>query len=279
MPIDDLRVGQPSLPVRKSWTPDDALLYALAVGAGQADPFDELEFTTDNTEGRSQQALPTFANVAMGSWIQLPPDVDTSRMLHAEQAFELHQELRTEGEVETTSEVTGLYDKGSGALLIVTATARNALGHTVATLRSSVFLRGYGGFGGDRGPAPSWAEPTRGPDHVATYSTRHDQALLYRLTGDRNPLHSDPAFSARGGFPRPILHGMCTYGITGRALLHAVAGSEPKRFKAMSGRFTRPFFPGDSVTVSMWVDGSSVRFRSTDSAGQVVIDHGTAVID
>jgi acyl dehydratase len=146
-------------------------------------------------------------------------------------------------------------------------------GEPLVTTRGSVFIRGEGGFGGDRGPAQDWAMPSGAPDEQVTYRTRPDQALLYRLTGDRNPLHSDPKFAARGGFPRPILHGMCTYGYTGRALLHAVCGSEPSRFASMEGRFTRPVLPGDELTISIWADGGTAYFRTT-SNGVPVLDRG-----
>ena len=115
--------------------------------------------------------------------------------------------------------------------------------------------------------------PSGPPDEQVTYQTRPDQALLYRLTGDRNPLHSDPKFAARGGFAQPILHGMCTYGYTGRALLHAVCGSEPARFLSMEGRFTRPVIPGDELTISIWADGGTAYFRTT-SNGAPVLDRG-----
>jgi acyl dehydratase len=148
----------------------------------------------------------------------------------------------------------------------------------VITARSAAFIRGEGGFGGDRGPATAWTTPDRAPDHVVTYRTRPEQALIYRLSGDRNPLHSDPEFAARAGFDRPILHGLCTYGVTGRALLHALADSDPGRFAAMSGRFSAPVFPGDPLTVSMWVDGDVAKFRTTKEDGTVVIDRGTAKV-
>jgi acyl dehydratase len=173
--------------------------------------------------------------------------------------------------------VTGIYDKGSGAL--VTSEARAIApetGELMITSRSAVFIRGEGGFGGDRGPRDEWAEPGRVPDHKVTYATRPEQALLYRLSGDRNPLHSDPAFAARAGFDRPILHGLCTYGVAGRALLHAVAGSDPARFASMSGRFSSPVFPGESLTVSIWADGDTALFRVAKDDGVVVIDRGRA---
>lgn len=281
MPIDSSLVGLSGKPVWKTWTSKDALLYALGVGAGQSDPLDELEFTTENSDGIAQKTLPTFANVAfspIGSGPALPDDVDYSKLLHASQSFSLAGPLPTDGRVEAATKITGVYDKGSGALLTMETVARDSVGQLVGTLESESFFRGYGGFGGERGPSSSWELPGYKPDHVVTYTTRPDQALLYRLTGDRNPLHSDPVFSARGGFSTPILHGMCTYGYVGRALLHAVADSDPTRFTAMSGRFTKPLLPGQTITTSIWVDGTGVRFRTVDDIGDVVIDHGTATI-
>ncbi|MEU7692579.1 MaoC/PaaZ C-terminal domain-containing protein [Microbispora hainanensis] len=274
MPLDHSLIGVESAPHERSWTSADTLLYALGVGAGT----DELAFTTENSAGIRQRVLPTFAVLAA----QAPTgrrlgDFDPAMLVHAEQAFELHRELPPAGRVRTTSTVTGIYDKGSGALVVIESRAADAeSGEALITSRSSVFIRGEGGFGGDRGPRDEWAEPGRPPDHTVTYETRRDQALLYRLSGDRNPLHSDPVFAARAGFPRPILHGLCTYGITGRALLHTVAGSDPARFAAMSGRFSRPVFPGETLTVSIWVDGLTASFRTAKEDGTVVIDHGRA---
>ncbi|MEU8278091.1 MaoC/PaaZ C-terminal domain-containing protein [Microbispora bryophytorum] len=288
MPLDHSLIGAESVPHERSWTSADTLLYALGVGAGT----EELAFTTENSADVRQRVLPTFAVLAA----QAPTgqgrgqqhgrrlgDFDPAMLVHAEQAFELHRELPVAGRVRTTSTVTGIYDKGSGALVATEARAADAeSGELLITSRSSVFIRGEGGFGGERGPRDEWAEPGRPPDHTVTYETRPDQALLYRLSGDRNPLHSDPAFAARAGFPRPILHGLCTYGITGRALLHAVAGSDPARFAAMSGRFSKPVFPGETLTVSIWVStgtsdgGATALFRTAKEDGTVVIDRGRA---
>ncbi|MBB2748910.1 UNVERIFIED_ORG: acyl dehydratase [Microbispora rosea subsp. rosea] len=280
MPLDHSLIGVESAPHERSWTSADTLLYALGVGAGT----EELAFTTENSAGIRQRVLPTFAVLAA----QAPTgrrlgDFDPAMLVHAEQAFELHGELPAAGRVRTTSTVTGIYDKGSGALVTTEARAADAeSGELLITSRSSVFIRGEGGFGGERGPRDEWAEPGRPPDHTVTYETRSDQALLYRLSGDRNPLHSDPTFAARAGFPRPILHGLCTYGITGRALLHAVAGSDPARFAAMSGRFSKPVYPGEPLTVSIWLstrtsdDGATALFRTAKEDGTVVIDRGSA---
>ena len=137
------------------------------------------------------------------------------------------------------------------------------------------FMRyGEGGFGGDRGPSSSWVRPEREPDQRVEYGTRPEQALLYRLSGDHNPLHSDPTFAAGGGFERPILHGLCTYGFTGRALLHALCGSDPTRFGTMHARFTRPVLPGDTLVISMWAGADGALFQTATQDGTVVLDHG-----
>jgi len=250
------------------------------VGAGLGDPLRELEFTTENSAGIEQKVLPTFgvlvargggAGRALGSF-------DWAMLVHAEQAFELHRPLPPAGTARTTSTVTGIYDKGSGALVVTENVAVDAeTSEPLVTSTSSAFIRGEGGFGGERGPrdgGDAWELPDRDPDLRVEEQTRPEQALLYRLTGDRNPLHSDPTFAARGGFARPILHGLCTYGITGRALLHAVCDSDPARFGAMSGRFTRPVLPGETLVVSIWREDGGALFQTAKQDGTVVIDRG-----
>ena len=285
MGLDHSLVGVPSEPQTRSWDSKDALLYAVGVGAGLGDPLRELEFTTENSEGIEQQVLPTFGVlIAQARVGRRLGDFDRAMVVHAEQAFELHRPLPVAGAVRTTSTVTGIYDKGSGALVVTENVAVDAdTGEPLVTSRSGNFVRGEGGFGGERGTSDPWDRPDRPADHEITLQTRPEQALIYRLSGDRNPLHADPAFAARGGFARPILHGLCTYGVTGRALLHALCGSDPARFAAMSGRFTRPVLPGDSLTTSIWVtdpggkagDGQAL-FQTATQDGTVVIDRGTA---
>ena len=277
MPLDHRLVGVPSEPQERSWTSKDALLYAVGVGAGLGDPQAELEFTTENTEGVRQQVLPTYAVlVAQARTSRSLGDFDRALLVHAEQAFELHRPLPVEGTVRTVATVTGIYDKGSGALVASENVAVDAAtGAKLVTSRSGAFIRGEGGFGGERGPSGRWQRPERPPDHQVVQPTRPEQALLYRLSGDRNPLHADPKFAARGGFSRPILHGLCTYGFTGRALLHTLCGSDPARFGSMSGRFSRPVLPGDTLVVSIWrEDGDSALFATATEDGTVVIDHG-----
>ena len=173
-------------------------------------------------------------------------------------------------------------DKGKGAVVATKMVATLVEdGDPLFETTSSVFIVGEGGFGGDRGPTEKAnVAPDRSPDHEVTYQTRPDQALLYRLCGDRNPLHSDKQFSDVGGFPKPILHGLCTYGFTGRALLHTLCDSDPERFKAMDGRFTSPVMPGEALTVRVWNDGDDESggrraiFQTTGDDGRVVLDNG-----
>ena len=148
-------------------------------------------------------------------------------------------------------------------------------GRPLYTTASSMFIRGEGGWGGDRGPSgPRNEPPDRPPDHSVTYTTSPDQALVYRLSGDRNPLHSDPAFAAMGGFDRPILHGLCTYGFTGRALLHTMCAGDPTRFHHIEGRFTSPVLPGEALTVDMWEMGGGETMFVTRVDDRAVIDQG-----
>jgi acyl dehydratase len=196
-------------------------------------------------------------------------------MVHGEQGIELFDAIPPDGEIESRGRVKAIWDKGSAAVLEFESTAIDVkTGKPLLRTSSALFCRGEGGFGGERGPNEKLEFPNRAPDHAVTYATRIDQALTYRLSGDRNPLHSDPSFAAMGGFPKPILHGLCTWGFTGRALLHTLCGGDPKRFKAMKSRFSKPVIPGDTLTISMWVDGDQALFRTTNQNGDTVIDQG-----
>ena len=277
MGLDHSVVGVASEPQLRTWDSKDALLYAVGVGAGLGDPLAELEFTTENSQGIEQQVLPTYGVlIAQARGARSLGDFNHAMLVHAEQYVELHRPLPVAGTVRTVSTVTGIYDKGSGALVASENHAVDAeTGEPLVTTRGGTFIRGEGGFGGERGTDPPWARPDREPDHTVVLETRPEQALVYRLSGDRNPLHVDPKFAARGGFDRPILHGLCTYGVTGRALLHSLCGSDPARFGSMYGRFSRPVWPGDTLTVSIWAeaDGSAL-FQTTRPDGTVVIDRG-----
>jgi acyl dehydratase len=281
-------VGTTGEPAERSWHSKDALLYALGVGAGALDPTGfELEFTTENSDGVTQRVLPTFTTIiGQGGGRADLGEYDPALLVHGEQSIRLHGELPVAGTVSTTTTVAGMYDKGAAGLVVLESESRHAgSGELAFSTRTALFIRGAGGFGGPRNPegddeSALAAEPlpTREPDEVVSYATRADQALLYRLNGDRNPLHSDPTFAKRAGFDRPILHGLCTYGFTGRALLNTVCGSDPARFGAMRARFSKPTLPGDTLTVSLWEIGDSVpgayRFRTETQRGETVIDAG-----
>lgn len=274
-------VGATGGPNNRSWDSKDALLYALGVGAGTLDPVkEELSFTTENSHEVEQQVLPTMAVVlGLGSSMGKIGNIDWGRLLHGSQGITLHREIPAEGTAVCTDRIVAMWDKGEGKNAIIETEIEavlEATGEPLFTSRSTIVIRGAGGFGGERGASSSAAAiPETNPTHSVTYSVRDDQALLYRLSGDRNPLHSDPWFAGElAGFPKPILHGLCTYGFTGRALLHSLCGSDPARFKSMDGRFTSPVFPGEDLTVNMWVDGDTAQFRTLGSDGRTVFDQG-----
>ena len=237
-------VGATGGPTEKSWDSKDALLYALGVGAGTLNPVNqELEFTTENSKDVQQKVLPTFAVIAGmgGGAMRHAGEINFTMLVHGEQAIELHRPIPVEGTVSVTDKIVGIYDKGSGGVVATEAEAVDkATGEKLFTTRMSAFIRGAGGFGGDRGPSGKRNQPPeRAPDHEVTYQTRPDQPLLYRLSGDRNPLHSDP-----------------------------------ERFVSMDARFSSPVMPGDALTVKMWVDGNEAIFQTVTQDGTVVIDAG-----
>ena len=273
MAIDPTAVGQKGQPSKRSWNSKDALLYAVGIGAGT----DELQYTTENTKDITQKVFPTFAVIIGGGGIPMKEvgSFNPALMVHGEQGIELLGEIPPDGEIESVGECSAIWDKGSAAVLEFTSESRDvATGQLLLRTKTSLFCRGEGGWGGDRGPSDKLEFPDRSPDKKITYSTREDQALTYRLSGDRNPLHSDPSFAALGGFDKPILHGLCTYGMTGRALLHGLCEGDAARFLSMNARFSKPVIPGDSLTVSMWVDGQKAFFRTENQNNEIVIDQG-----
>ena len=278
MPIRPDAVGASGGPVSRSWTSKDALLYAVGIGAG----VDELAFTTDNTKDTPQRVFPTFAVIIGGGGAPMGAvgSFNMALMVHGEQGIELLDEIPPDGALESRGRIAGIWDKGSAAVIETESEAVNAAtGKPLLKTRASLFCRGEGGWGGDHGPSARIVFPDAEPTHQVTYQTREDQALTYRLSGDHNPLHTDPSFAAMGGFDRPILHGLCTYGFTGRALLHALCNSDPARFRSMNARFSRPVIPGDALTVSMWADGGKALFRTANQRGEVVIDQGVCTFD
>jgi acyl dehydratase len=276
MPLDLDAVGRSSGPHPVNWTATQAMTYALGVGASDdGDP--GLAFTTENSTGIAQQVLPTFAVVVTPG---TPPiaigTFDRTMSVHGEQSLILHQPFPPHGTGHATSRIAGIHDKRSGALVVRETALTAADGSLLATLRTGQFIRGEGGFGGDPGPREAWELPSRAPDHVSRQATRSDQALLYRLSGDRNPLHSDPVVARRAGFAGPILHGLCTFGFIGRAVL-AMVDFDPARFRSLKVRFAAPVMPGETLRTSFWIDGGTITFR-TQVGDRTVLDAGTAII-
>lgn len=274
MPINPEAVGTKGPKSPSEWSSKDSLLYALGVGAG-TDP-SGLCFVTENSIGVDQRCLPTQAVVLsnMGSVFAGIGTFNPAMLVHGSQSLTVHSELPVKGSAVTEAEITAIWDKGKGAVVEATARTTTIDGQPLFDVVMSAFIRGEGGWGGARGPAAPQVIPERAADATMTYSTRPDQALLYRLSGDRNPLHSDPQFAALAGFDRPILHGLCTYGFTGRALLAAVCEGDPARFGSMSARFSAPVFPGEDLTIEVWNTDAGAAFRTLGGDGRVVIDSG-----
>lgn len=281
-------LAQGTQPRAFSYGDKDVMLYALGIGLG-ADPLDEAElaFVTE----KALKVVPTAVTVLTGRGRGEPlPTPDGHRpsqpnflmLVHGEQKVELHRPLPPDGEFTTESRTIGAFDKGAdkGAVLVNETIWRDAAGVAVATLTGSSFCRGDGGFGGPADGAPEpHAVPDRAPELTVDIATRPDQALLYRLNGDRNPLHSDPDSARRSGFPRPILHGLCTYGITCRAVLQAITGWDPDQIASHQARFSAPVFPGDTVSVDLWRDGKAISFVGRVAArNATVIKNGLTML-
>jgi len=278
MPLNPAAVGAVGDVRTMSWTSKDALLYAVGIGAGS----DDLAFSTENTKGVDQVVFPTFAVVAGSGTASAGKSAmgeigsfNWAMLVHGSQAVTLHRPIPVEAQVTTQDKVVAMYDKGKAAVVVTEAEVKLASGEPLWTTRSSVFIRGEGGWGGDRGPSgPQNEPPAKAPDHEITLQTLPDQAFVYRLSGDRNPLHTDPSFAALGGFDRPILHGLCTYGFTGRALLKALCDNDVNKFKHIEGRFSSPVLPGDALTIRIWKTAAGEAVFTTSVGDKVVIDQG-----
>ena len=270
-------------PVEQQLTKRDTMLYALGVGLG-ADPGDEhqLKFVYEP----HLQALPTMAIILgyPGPWHADPgTGITRNHVVHGEQGFRIHRPLPVEGTVVGVTKVAGVVDKGKdkGALVMTECTVRDkASNETICTLTSTSFCRADGGFGGPGGPLrPVHPIPGRAPDAVCDLPTLPQAALIYRLSGDYNPLHADPAYARKAGFRMPILHGRCTFSVAGHAILKTCCGYDPARFGSMDGRFSSPVYPGETIRTEMWRDGDVVSFRSTVPArGVTVLNNGRAEI-
>lgn len=271
-----------------SWDADRAMLYAVGVGAGLADPCEELQFTTENTAGVAQQVIPSFiAHMsAGGDWIrQLGfkarewEGMDwgyPEGLVHGEQGFSLARPIPPAGTVDLTLVLTGVYDKGTGALAIAETRATLAgSGELLGTTRSGMFIRGQGGFGGPRAPAGElpWERPGRAPDLIVPLDIPPGQSLIFRLLGDRNPHGTDPARAHADGFDRPIFFGLGTYGFACRALLKGLCDNDAARFGAMAARLSKPVHPGERLETHIWRTDTGARFL-TMAGDRVVIDRG-----
>lgn len=260
MPINlDVALGAELNPVEFSWSSSDVQLYHLALGAG-ADPVDprELRYLTDGTP----QVLPTFSSVAASFHMTEPPkvsfpgiEIELSRVLHASEAVHVPGPLPPSGSARATTRITDIWDKGKAAVILNETTVTDPGAALLWTTKRSIFARGEGGFGGERGPSASAASFDRAPDVEIDIPVLPQQALLYRMCGDRNPLHSDPEFASAAGFPRPILHGLCTYGMTCKALVDTVLDGDAAAVGSYGGRFAGVVFPGETIRVSVWRDG------------------------
>ena len=264
--------GQPLPPTTFEYDERDVMLYALGVGAS------ELPFVFE----RNLRTLPTFAVVpafpalmGMTSAVEVNPVM----ILHGEQAFRIHKPIPTKGKLTTSGKVDGVYDKGKGALITLSTDTLDDKGELLFTNTFGVFVRGAGGFGGDRGPEAGNTPPERAPDKTVEMQTLPIQAMIYRLSGDRNPLHIDPDFAKMAGYDRPILHGLCSFGHVGRAVLAEYCGNDPERFVSMSVRFSGVVYPGDTITTEMWDAGSGkVLVQAKTQEGRVVISNAAVEV-
>jgi acyl dehydratase len=268
-------------PVEVTYGAKDCMLYALGLGLGQ-DPMneDELPFVYE----KNLKVLPTMATV-LGygvSWAR-EAGIDQLRVVNGEQGFTLHRPIEPEATVVGDSRIIEVIDKGAGkgALILNERTITDkASGELIATITQTAFCRGDGGFGGPPRTAPTpHPIPERAPDTFCDLPTRPEMALIYRLSGDYNPLHAEPAFAKAAGFERPILHGLGTFGVSGHAVLKTLCGYDPNRLVAFAGRFSAPVFPGETIRTEMWRDGPVVSFRARVLERDVIaINHGRAEI-
>ncbi|MFZ2512361.1 MAG: MaoC/PaaZ C-terminal domain-containing protein [Gordonia sp. (in: high G+C Gram-positive bacteria)] len=263
MPIDPtVAVGADLGATTFSWTPREVALYNLAVG-GAHDPMDAtgLEYIDDV----APKVLPTFATVAATFLASAPPkvsfpgiDIDLAKVVHGSQEVQVHRPLPASGTATTRTRIAEVQDKGSAAVIVQESETVDDAGNRLWTARSSIFAKGEGGFGGERGSSSRLELPDRAPDHELIAPTLPQQALLYRLCGDRNPLHSSPSFAAAAGFPRPILHGLCTYGTVCRALIDDLLGGDASAVAGFGASFAGIVFPGETLRIRAWEDGARV---------------------
>jgi len=277
MPLDRTAIGHLSRPREVSWDSSDCLLYAISVGYGP----DDLAYVTENTDGVAQQVVPSMAAMlcqpAADTWDRLGT-FDWTGLVHAEQEVTSHRPLPVSGHAFVTTTVDSMLDKGSAALVTsTTVLADAATDEPLATGVSTTFIRGAGGFGGDRGSSQSLVRHERPPEHIVRDRSSANQALIYRINADRNPLHSSPDFARRAGFDRPILHGLCVLGFATRALVDTLCPDQPHRIRMLGARFAKPSYPGDTFTTAIWAGDDTVSYETRRSGGEVVLANGRCV--
>lgn len=288
MPIDPDKAIGAELPERSfAWTESDVLLYHLGVGAGsrpgdQTDP-KALRYTLD---GAALQVLPSFGIVAPtlhetdAPSLDLPGcDIDLAHVLHGSQEIVVHRPLPTSARATVRTRISDVWDKGKAAVIVQEGEAVDEAGEPLFTTRSSIFVRGEGGWGGERGPSTKVELPERAPDADSSYTTTPQQALLYRLCGDRNPLHADPEFAAAAGFPAPILHGLCSYGIVLRTVVDALLDSDSTAVRGFTARFAGVVFPGETIRVRAWDEGKQVLVSAAIASGEPERDGAPVLAD
>jgi len=276
MPIDPSVAIGAALPDRAfAWTASDVLLYHLALGAGSRDGDNvsaaALRYTYDSPE---LQVLPSFGVVAPTFHATDPPpldlpgcEIDLAQVVHGAQEIQVHAPLPTAGSATLSTRINDVWDKGKAAVIWQEGVAVSDEGAKLWTVRSSIFVRGEGGFGGSRGAATAVPVPERPADLATTYRVTPQQALLYRLCGDRNPLHADPAFAERAGFPAPILHGLCTWGIALREIADGLLDGDASRVAGYRARFAGVVFPGETLRVSAWRTDAGIALEATVAGG------------
>lgn len=274
-PISSDLVGLEFPITTQTWSSKDTMLYALGVGAR---PAGDLDFIY---EGRGPKVLPTYAVIpggtALGGMMRAV-EMRLEMLLHGEQSIELFRPLPPEASVEVTGRITEVWDKGKAAVLGVESLARDADGDLFRT-HATLFVRGAGGFGGERGPSGGDGDtvPDRAPDIVAQLDTRPEQGAIYRLSGDRNPIHIDPEFARMGDFDAPFMHGLCTYGIVGRAVLRELCADDPAAFRSFRGRFADRVQYGDTIVTKIWRTGDGEAIVQGETGdGRVVLSQSRA---
>lgn len=275
-PFDPGAIGARSKPKPVEWTSRDCMLYALGIGMG----VDDLAFTTNNTKGLEQHMVPTMP-VTLGvdfSVLKAAGPFDWAKVLHAEQRVRLLATIPAHGRAEAVTKITEMWDKGKAALIVAETTGTSLDGEPLWRSSAGLFVRGAGGWGGERGPASTAilaAPRDLDSGKTVSYQTSRDQALIYRLSGDYNPLHSDPSFAVRAGLDRPILHGLCTFGFAARAALDVVGAGAV--LTSMSARFAGPVWPGDTLNVDLQQpDDTTVTFTVRGRDDAVVLTAGSA---